>query len=198
MSADRSTRPRGSSPPDTPAFSVVVTSREDPEALRSLLAGLLPLCAAHGVQAVVVRAGPVEEALALADEHPGARFLHPADGGAPDAALRSAGMAAADGDVVLFGSDRDPSLPARLLHLLRSQGVSAPRAEDPLPARPRPDGDALQGTDDGASPASRQDLNSREIPEPHACNRRPQQHPAAWTASPSATASSSSAPAPAG
>lgn len=198
MSADRPTRHRGNSPPDTPAFSVVVTSRGDPGKLRSLLAGLLPLCAAHGVQAVVVRAGPVEEALALADEHPGARFLHPADDRAPDAALRSAGMAAADGDVVLFGSDGDPSLPARLLHLLRSQGALAPGAEDPLPARPRPDGGTLQGPDDGASPVSRQDLTSRDTPEPHACKPRPQQHPAAWTASRPATASSSSVPAPAG
>ena len=198
MSADRSTRPRGGPPADIPTFSVVVTSRGDPRALRSLLAGLLPTCAAHGVQALVVRAGPVDEALALADEHPGARFLHPADDDAPDVALRSAGMAAADGDVVLFGSDRDPSLPGRLLHLLRSQGVPAPGAEDQLPARPLQGGAPLQEPEDGASPVSRQDLLSRDAPEPDECQPRPPQHPAAWTASPPATASSSSVPAPAG
>lgn len=198
MSADRSTRSRTGRPADTPTFSLVVTSRGDAGALRALLAGLLPLCAAHGVQTLVVRAGPVDEALALADEHPAVRFLLP-PGEAGPGALRAAGMAAAEGDVVMFGTDDDPALRERLLHLLRSHGVPAAGAEEyASPERPRPEADPQHRPADGEISASRQDQPSRDALEASECHPRAPQHRAAWTGSPRVTGSSSSVPAPAG
>jgi hypothetical protein len=196
MSADRSTRYRTGRPAETPTFSLVATSRGDPGALRAMLAGLLPLCAAHGVQMVVVRAGPADEVLALAEQHPAARFLLPPGDAAPGA-LRAAGMAAAEGDVVLFGADDDPVLRERLLHLLASHGVLAAGAED-TPERSRPDADPQQRRADGGTSATRQDLPSLDALEASECQHRAPQHPAAWTGSPRETGWSSSVPAPAG
>ncbi len=193
MSADRSTHSRPGHPADTPAFSLVVTSRGDAEALRGMLAALLPLCAAHAVQTVVVRAGPVDDAPALEEEHPAVLFLRSAAGVAAGA-LRVAGMAAANGDVVLLGADDDPALPERLIHLLRFHGALAPLPESAPPAGLRPEPRA-----EGEGPATRQYLPTRNALEANECHPRPpQQHPAAWTGSPRATGSSSSVPVPAG
>lgn len=197
MSADRSQHSRPGGPADTPTFSLVVISRGDADTLHGVLAGLFPLCDAHGVQTVVIRAGPVDDALALEEAHSGVCFLR-APGGAADGALRAAGMAAADGDVVLLGADDDPALRERLLHLLRSHGVLAPGAGDPIAERSPPAGERPQPQADGDRPASRQDLTSRDAPEASACQARPHRHPAPWTGSPRATAPSSSVPVPAG
>jgi hypothetical protein len=196
MSADRLKHSRRGRPADTPTFSLVVTSRGDAGALRGMLATLLPLCAAHGVQTVVVRAGPVDDATGLEEAHPGVRFLH--FPGAAAGTLRASGMAAADGDVVLLGSDDDPALPERLLHLLRSHGAMDPTASAALPERAPPAGERTEHQADGESPARRQDLPSRNAPEANECHPRPPQHPAPWTGSPRATGSSSSVPVPAG
>jgi hypothetical protein len=161
-----------------------------------MLATLLPLCAAHRVQTVVVRAGPVDDAPALEEAHPGVRFLHFPGAGA--GTLRASGMAAADGDVVLLGSDDDPALPERLLHLLRSHGAMDTASGAPLPERSPPAGERPEQQADGESPASRQDLPSRSALEAYECHPRPPQHPAPWTGSPRATGSSSSVPVPAG
>jgi len=162
-----------------------------------MLATLLPLCAAHGVQTVVVRAGPVDDAPALEEAHPGVRFLH-FPGAAAAGTLRASGMAAADGDVVLLGSDDDPALPGRLLHLLCSHGAMDTAAGIRLPERAPPAGERPEHQADGESPASRQDLPSRNALEVNECHPRPPQHPAPWTGSPRATGSSSSVPVPAG
>lgn len=198
MIADRSKHARPGHPADTPTFSLVVTSRGAAEALGGMLAALLPLCAAHGVQAVVVRAGPVDDAPAPEEAHPGVCFLRFPGAAAADGALRAAGMAAADGDVVLLGADDDPALPERLLHLLHSHGVVDPAAGAPLPEPAPPAGERPEQQADGESPASRQALPSRNAPEASECHPRPPQHPAAWTGSPRATGSSSSVPVPAG
>lgn len=198
MSEERSKHSRAGPPSDTPTFSLVVTSRGDPETLRALLRGLLPLCAEHGVQTVVVRGGRVEDALALADEHPSAHFIHSPDEQAAPGALRAAGMAAASGDVVLFGEDGDAALRERLLHLLSSHGALVPGADETSPERPRPSADPLRGPAGGEIPSSRQDLPSRDALEASECHPRAPHHPAAWTGSPRETGSSSWAPAPAG
>lgn len=198
MSEERSKHSRAGAQSDTPTFSLVVTSRGDPGTLRALLGELLPLCAAHGVQAVVVRGGRVEDALALADEHPSAHLIHSPDEEAAPGSLRAAGMAAADGDVVLFGADDDPALRERLLHLLSSHGALVPGIDDSSPERPRPFADPLRGAAGGEIPSSRLDLPSRDALEASECHPRPPQHPAAWTGSPRETGSSSWAPAPAG
>jgi hypothetical protein len=184
-------------PADTPTFSVVVTSRGSAEALRGMLAALLPLCAAHGVQAVAVRAGPADDAPALEDVYPGVLVLL-LPGGTAAGELRAAGMAAADGDVVLLGADDDPALPERLLHLLRSHGAMDPGAGAPLPERSQPAGGRPERQADGEDSASRQDLPSRNALETSECHSRPPQQHAAWTGSPRATGSSSSVPVPAG
>ncbi len=198
MSEERSKHSRAAAQSDTPTFSLVVTSRGDPGTVRALLGELLPLCGSHGVQAVVVRGGRVEDALALADEHPSAHFIHSPDEETAPGALRAAGMAAAGGDVVLFGADDEAALRERLLHLLGSHGVLAPGAGDTSPERTRPAADPPRGPADGEIPSSRQDLPSRDALESSECQPRAPQHPAAWTGSPRETGSSSWAPAPAG
>ncbi len=106
-------------------------------------------------------------------------------------------MAAAEGDVVLFGADDDPALRERLVHLLASHGVPAAGIEDPSHERTRPEADP-QRPADGASSASRQDLPTRDALEASECHHRAPQRPAAWTGSHRGTVSSSSVPAPAG
>lgn len=112
--------PGGSAGGARPSVSVVVASRASLEELREALVSILPLCRAHGVEVVVVRHGEPEEIAALAAEFPRFGFLRaPVDDG--DAPLRSLGMAAANGDIVMFTVDRDPGILERLLHLLRDR-----------------------------------------------------------------------------
>ncbi|HEX2190631.1 MAG TPA: glycosyltransferase [Longimicrobiaceae bacterium] len=175
---------------DAPTLSLVLTSQGDPAKLESLLAGLLAECAAAGVEVVVVRAGPVDEARSPAREHPAVRWVRPGKDTAPDA-LRSAGMAAATGDVVMLASDDDPDAPARLRHLLRLYARPLPGAgaapHDTPPSGPEPG---------STGPADRRDDTPTDAAEDTPWHPRSRLADG-WTGSPRATASSSSAPAPA-
>jgi|GEM_PF-3061759 len=99
-------------------MSVVLTSAGDARTLGRRLAELVPVCDDAAVDLVVVRAGPERDGAELARAHPSVRFVRERPG-APAAALRSAGMAETEGDVVLVASDGDPGVLARLRHLLR-------------------------------------------------------------------------------
>lgn len=176
-------------PQDAPALSLVLTSQGVPDALRALLAELLPDCAAGGVEVVVVRCGPTDEALAR--EHPPVRWVRPGTDAAPGA-LRSAGMAAAGGDVVMLAADDDPDAPARLRHLLRLYGLPGPPVEAGDHGPPR---STVAGTDDGGATRQRAP-HSTEAAEDSTWHPRTRLA-GGWTGSPRATGSSSSAPAPA-
>lgn len=169
---------RPAHPEDAPTVSVVVASGGAPDVLRGLLAALAPTCEAHGVEVLVVCGGPEDDAPAVAAEHPGAYVLR-APGGAPAAALRSLGMRAARGDVVLLADAHDPAAPERLRHLLRTHGyaVAEPAGEE--------------------VPPEGQDVHVHEGKGGNAWLPRRPGPTGGWTVSPRVTGSSSSEPAPA-
>ena len=103
-----------------PSLSVVVASRGTRAELLALMEAILPLCRAHGVEVVVVRRDDPDEIAALAAGFPHFGFLRaPEDGG--EATLRSLGLSAAHGDIVMLTADDDPRARERLLHLLRDR-----------------------------------------------------------------------------
>lgn len=86
---------------DEPTLSVVVISEHSRTDLESCLEGMLPACTAHRAQLVVVRAAAPEEIRDLRRTYPTVRFAAAAPGTAvPD--MRTIGMKAAEGDIVLF------------------------------------------------------------------------------------------------
>lgn len=86
---------------ESPRLSVVVASCRERALLDECLASLLPQCAAHSAELIVARAGPVGD---LDAAYPTVMFVD-APAGASVPALRAAGMAVAEGDVVAVTED---------------------------------------------------------------------------------------------
>ncbi len=112
---------RGPRLADTPTISVVVASRAERGLLEACLASLLPQCAEHGAEIVVARAG-LDRALQAA--FAGVTFID-APAGAPLPALRAAGIAVADGDIVAVTEDHCTVAPDWLTQLVAGQRAGA-------------------------------------------------------------------------
>ncbi len=95
---------RGMRLSDKPRISVVVASLRERRLLDACLASLLPQCARHDAEIVVARACPLAEFRELEAAYPKVLFV-PAPDGSTIPYLRSAGMAAADGDIVALTED---------------------------------------------------------------------------------------------
>ena len=87
-----------------PTVSIVVASRSDLPGLERVLDALRPTCREHGVELVVVRAGPAREIQELGARFPDVLFM-PAPDDCTERALRGYGLAAADGDIVVITDD---------------------------------------------------------------------------------------------
>ena len=87
---------------DAPRLAVVLASRLERSRLDACLASLVPQCTAHHAELVVVRAGTLGD---LEATYPSILFVETA-AETPVAALRAAGVAVADGDVVAVAEDR--------------------------------------------------------------------------------------------
>jgi hypothetical protein len=162
MSEERSKHSRAGPPSDTPAFSLVVTSRGDPERCARSSAAAPPLRGARGADGRGARRAGGGRARA-GGRAPSAHFIHPRRAGAPGA-LRAAGMAAASGDVVLFGEDGDAGAPRAPPPPPELPRGLVPGCRRNLPERPRLLRTAA-GTAGGEIPSSRQDLPSRDALE---------------------------------
>ena len=86
---------------------MVVAARGDRALLDPCLAALLPQCAEHGAELVVAHAGALGD---LESAYPAVRFVSAAPG-TQLPALRAAGMAATDGDVVVLTEDHCVAAP---------------------------------------------------------------------------------------
>jgi hypothetical protein len=100
---------------------VVVASRQERALLEACLASLLPQCSAHQAELIVARAGTV---VALEAAYPSVTFVE-APAGVALPALRAAGMAVADGDVVALTEDHCVVAPDWLGQMLAAQAAGA-------------------------------------------------------------------------
>jgi hypothetical protein len=89
---------------DSPTVSVLITSAGDLAKLDAGLGLLEPPCRARGWQLVVVRSGDGSVGWQLKTRYTSVQFLN-APAGTTVADMRVIGMAAADGDIVIFGED---------------------------------------------------------------------------------------------
>lgn len=106
---------------DAPLISVVVASRAERALLDACLGALLPQCARLGAELVVARAGGSADIEAA---YPTAVWVAaPADASLP--ALRAAGMAVADGDVVALTEDHCVPAPDWLSQIVAAQKSGA-------------------------------------------------------------------------
>lgn len=107
-----------------PAVSVVVASLRTPAQLRACLESLIPPCRARQIEVVLVRANGEADFADLARTYPDLHLVDLAAGSSA-AELRSAGMAAAGGDIVAIMEDDGPVDPSRIAALRRTS--TAPR-----------------------------------------------------------------------
>jgi glycosyltransferase involved in cell wall biosynthesis len=106
---------------DAPLVSVVVASRAERTLLDACLGALLPQCSRLGAELVVARAGSTVD---LEAAYPAATWIAaPADASLP--ALRAAGMAAAEGDVVALTEDHCLPAPDWLDRIVTAQPSGA-------------------------------------------------------------------------
>lgn len=89
---------------EAPTLSILVTSTADEARLRGCLTELLPVCEGLSAQLVVARTGSEDEIAQLTGAFPTIRFIVVPPGSGV-AELREAGMAEADGDIVVLGED---------------------------------------------------------------------------------------------
>lgn len=106
---------------DSPRLSVVVASRQERKVLDACLASLLPQCAAHGAELIVARGGTIGE---IETAYPSVIFVEAPEGAALPA-LRAAGMAVADGDVVALTEDHCVASPDWLAQMLMAHRAGA-------------------------------------------------------------------------
>ena len=137
---------------DSPKLSVVVASHGTRERLDACLAALLPQCAAHDAELIVSRIGPVGD---LEAAYP-AVLLVDVPAGTSVAALRAAGMAVADGDVVALTEDHGVASPDWLGQMLAAHRTGVDAIGGAMPgAHPRARGaPRAQGGGDGAPAVS--------------------------------------------
>ncbi len=111
-----------------PRISLVVLSSGDARGLRRCLRELLPGCARRDVEVVVVCAAGRPPKWAEAT-YPGVRLVSARSG--TDAQRRALGLAAAQGDIVVFASEREAGAPGWLD--ARMAGWTAPAAQALVP-----------------------------------------------------------------
>lgn len=94
----------------TPHYSLVIASTGSRASLEACLAALGPVCAERQVELVVARATEPAELLSLQEAYDNVLFM-PAPDGSSMAQLKTFGLAAAEGDIVVFATDdqRDPA-----------------------------------------------------------------------------------------
>ncbi len=136
-----------------PRISVVVLSSGEARGLRRCLRALLPDCARREVELVVVCAadGPPTWAAAM---YPAVPFLWA--GSSTEAQSRTLGLAAAQGDIVVFASEREAGAPgwldARMAGWTTARAPASPEAAGHF-AGALPGADKSRRTDNGRSTA---------------------------------------------